>query len=172
MFLQCSVSPADPCSVLVSTNAFPVQKNTKKHRYLVIKYKGQHWTTAHVRPCRTALRTLVILQGTLRSFGIMSKAKGGMYGDTLSDRDKLLQVKLVAGCLSAGIPLHALGDPQMKAFFDFANIGLPGDNHLAEHIPFLLSKEVRLAARLVEPPFMPKFILQRVETAAGSDGAR
>ncbi|CAB1113033.1 unnamed protein product [Ectocarpus sp. CCAP 1310/34] len=65
-----------------------------------------------------------------------------MYGDTLSDRDKFLQVKLVAGCLSAGIPLHALADPQMKAFFDFANICLPGDNHLAEHIPFLLKKEL------------------------------
>ncbi|CAB1120219.1 unnamed protein product [Ectocarpus sp. CCAP 1310/34] len=81
-------------------------------------------------------------EGTLRAFGIMSKAKGGMYGDTLSDRDKLLQVKLVAGCLSAGIPLHALEDPQMKAFFDFANIRAPGRSHLAKHVPFLLRKEV------------------------------
>lgn len=73
-----------------------------------------------------------------------------MYGDTLSDRDKLLQLKLVAGCLSAGIPLHALEDPQMKAFFDFANVSIPARSHLAEHVPFLLSKEVRIAARLVD----------------------
>ncbi|CAB1100649.1 unnamed protein product [Ectocarpus sp. CCAP 1310/34] len=75
----------------------------------------------------------------------MSTDKEGWYGDTLSNRDKLLQVKLATGCLSAGIPLHALGDPQMKVFFDFANICMPGDSHLAKHIPVLLRTELDTA---------------------------
>lgn len=61
----------------------------------------------------------------------------------MSEHNKLLQLKLVKGCLSAGIPLNALNNPLMKEFFDFVNSTIPHSSHLGKHVGFLLAEEVR-----------------------------
>ncbi|CAN0047625.1 unnamed protein product, partial [Ectocarpus sp. 6 AP-2014] len=62
-------------------------------------------------------------------------------GDSLSDKDKLTQIKAVKGCLAAGVPLNALGNPVFRAFLAHLDVDLPSAGHLAEHIPLILEEE-------------------------------
>ncbi|CAN0506334.1 unnamed protein product, partial [Ectocarpus sp. 12 AP-2014] len=80
-------------------------------------------------------------KGTLRAFTKRSEAEGGTYGDSLSDKDKLTQIKAVKGCLAAGVPLNALGNPVFGAFLAHLDVDLPSAGHLAEHIPLILEEE-------------------------------
>ncbi|CAB1105479.1 unnamed protein product [Ectocarpus sp. CCAP 1310/34] len=71
-----------------------------------------------------------------------SEEQGGTYGDSLSDKDKLTQIKAVKGCLAAGVLLNALGNPVFEKFLAHVNVNLPSSGHLAEHIPLILEEEV------------------------------
>ncbi|CAN0109326.1 unnamed protein product, partial [Ectocarpus fasciculatus] len=70
-----------------------------------------------------------------------SEEEGGTYGDSLSDHDKLTQIKAVKGCLAAGVPLNALGNPVFQKFLAHVGVNLPSSGHLAEHIPLILKEE-------------------------------
>ncbi|CAN0189541.1 unnamed protein product, partial [Ectocarpus sp. 8 AP-2014] len=70
-----------------------------------------------------------------------SAESGGIYGDTLSDEDKLTQIKAVKGCLAAGIPLNAMDNPIFRAFLSHCKADLPHRAHLAKYVPFILAEE-------------------------------
>lgn len=82
-------------------------------------------------------------QSLLRACVERSEEEGGTYGDSLSDHDKLTQIKAVKGCLAAGVPLNALGNPVFQKFLAHVGVNLPSSGHLAEHIPLILKEEVR-----------------------------
>lgn len=82
-------------------------------------------------------------QGTLKAFGILSEAAGGIYGDALSDYDKLTHIKAVKGCMGAGVSLYALENPLFRDFFDHVKVSLPGRQHLGKHVTFIVEEEVR-----------------------------
>ncbi|CAN0544757.1 unnamed protein product, partial [Ectocarpus sp. 12 AP-2014] len=68
---------------------------------------------------------------------------GGIYGSSLTPMELTTQIMAVEACLSAGIPLHALGNPRFKDFLHHLGARLPGSNHLGNHIPFIEQKEKR-----------------------------
>lgn len=79
----------------------------------------------------------------LAAFSKVSAEKGGTYGDTLTDSDKLTQLKMVKGCMAAGISLNAIANPVFKEFLSHVKVTLPGSQHLGNHVPFILREEVR-----------------------------
>ncbi|CAB1113067.1 unnamed protein product [Ectocarpus sp. CCAP 1310/34] len=81
-------------------------------------------------------------ENLLRACLKRSEEQGGTYGDSLSEKGKLTQIKAVKGCLAAGVPLNALGNPVFETFLAHVNVNLPSSGHLAEHIPFILEEEL------------------------------
>ena len=81
-------------------------------------------------------------QTSLTLFREHSKSLGGVNGSYLSESDLTTQVMAVEGCLSAGTPLNALGNPLFRGFLHHVGAKLPGANHLSNRIPFIEKKEV------------------------------
>ena len=101
-------------------------------------------TTASRTPHHASVSEFLLSnQGTLLAFAKMSSERGGHYGDGLPDAEKLTQLKAVKGCLAAGIPLNALGNPVFKEFLAHLKVDLPGAQHLSKHVTFILEEEVR-----------------------------
>ena len=83
------------------------------------------------------------LQISLDMFEQHSSSIGGSYGSTLPRTERLTPLMAVEAFLASGVPLHALDNPMMKDFLHHLGGRLPGARHLANHIPFVVEKEVR-----------------------------
>ncbi|CAB1115847.1 unnamed protein product [Ectocarpus sp. CCAP 1310/34] len=119
-------------------------KEVSLHSYRVkdhIKGKKHQKRVAIMLATDEEDKVSLLVVGTLRAFAKRSEEDGGSYGDTLSDKDKLTQIKAVKGCLAAAIPLNALGNPVFGAFLAHFNVNLPHSGHLAKHIPLILEEE-------------------------------
>ena len=76
-------------------------------------------------------------------FKDFSTVAGGVYASTLSPNEIMGQVLLTKGCLAGGVALNALNNPATKEALLHFGVKLPSATHLANHIPFILNKEVR-----------------------------
>ena len=98
-----------------------------------------------------ALSTLASLsQLSLALFKDFSDTHGGVYGSTLKPHEVTMQMMAVEGCLSAGIPLHVLGNPVFKDFLHHAGVRLPAAGNLSNYIPVIEKKEVSVVCCLVQ----------------------
>lgn len=95
---------------------------------------------------RSRIPTNYDLKVSLASFKEYSEALGGAYGSTLSAKETSGHILITKGCLSSGVALHALDNPEMKAAFLHFGVKLPSSSHLGNYIPFILEQEVRRKA--------------------------
>ena len=85
---------------------------------------------------------LLSAQTSLALFKDYSDSLGGVYGSRLKPNEATTQMMAVKGCLSVGIPLHALGNPVFRDFLHHVGVKLPAAGNLSNYIPFVEEKEV------------------------------
>ncbi|CAM9630122.1 unnamed protein product, partial [Hapterophycus canaliculatus] len=66
---------------------------------------------------------------------------GGFYGSTLPAEKIATQLLATEAFLSSGIPFNVVTNPQFKDLLHHLGARVPGPQHLANHIPFVLAKE-------------------------------
>ena len=90
-----------------------------------IKYKPMSTPLHMKRSEKTAL------------FKDYSDSLGGVYGSRLKPNEVTTQMMAVEGCLSAGIPLHALGNSVFRDFLHHEGVKLPAAGNLSNYINFI-----------------------------------